>query len=601
MMKLSDYVGSFLVQHGVKHVFMLPGGGSMHLVDSLGNQPGLEYVACIHEQACAFAAEAYAECRNHLGVALVTTGPGSTNAITGVAAAWVESSGCMIISGQAKQTDMIGTRGVRSMGHQEVDIISVVRPITKYAVTVRQPNSIRYHLEKAAWLATHGRPGPVWIEIPLDVQAAQIDERKLVKFEPDVAEIVAPAHLSLAVAEVIECIKQSERPVLLVGNGVRSANAVELLRDLLKKVSIPVLLTWKAVDMLPEEHPLYRGRPGGIGQRGANFTQQNADCIVILGARLDLPSLAFEHKNFARAARKIMVDIDPTEIWKMQTPIDLPICSDAGGFLKEFLNQADPLQHYLPSNWLKRTREWQLNYPVVIPAYRNDQTGFVSSYLFNDILSEELLPTDVITTGGAGACSDILMQTFKVKTGQRIFNVPGIGAMGSGIPAAIGGCLAADGRRTVCVDGDGGFQLNVQELQTVRQLDLPIKFFVLNNDGYASIRSMQKNHFAGRLVAADSYSKLKLPDVKKIAAAFEIKTDRLENNSEIRETIRRVLAMDGPVVCEVMVSPDEPTMPRVISVLKPDGQIASKPMEDMSPLLEREEFLKNMIIPPVPE
>ena len=296
-----------------------------------------------------------------------------------------------------------------------------------------------------------------------------------------------------------------------------------------------------------------------------------------------------------------MVDIDPTEIGKMRTPIDLPICADAGVFLKELLSQVDLLKDYNPVAWVNRTREWQVRYPVVVPEYRKEHIGFVSSYLFNDILSEELLPTDVITTGGAGACSDILMQTFKVKTGQRIFNVPGIGAMGSGIPAAIGGCLAAGRRRTICVDGDGGFQLNIQELATLRRLALPIKFFVLNNDGYGSIRSMQKNHFGGRLVAADSHSRLTLPDVKKVATAYGIQSDQMNDNADIRDTIRRVMATDGPVVCEVMVAPDEPTSPRVLSVLNSDGKLTSRPMEDMSPLLDRKEFLENMIIPPIPD
>ncbi len=598
-MKLSDYIASFVAAPGVEHVFLLSGGGCMHLIDSVAREPKLEYVACLHEQGCAYAAEAYAECRNALGVALVTSGPGSTNAITGVATAWIEGSGVMFISGQAKRTDMISTRGVRSMGPQEVEIISIVKSITKYAVSVLDPNSIRYHMEKAAYMAIHGRPGPVWIEVPLDIQAADIQPDKLVGFEPDASEGNATSNVKKAVAEAIALIKSSERPALLVGNGVRSANAIEAFNELLGKVKIPVLLTWKAVDMLPEEHSLYRGRPGGMGQRGANFTQQNADCIIIIGARLDLPSIAFDHKNFARGAKKIMIDIDPTEIWKMQTSIDLPVCADAGSFIRELLNQSDELKDYAPSEWLERTREWQLKYPVVLPKYRTECTGFVSSYLFNDILSEELLSSDVVTTGGAGASSDILMQTFKVKTGQRIFNIPGIGAMGSGVPAAIGGCLAAGRRRTICVDGDGGFQCNIQELETIRRLNLPIKFFVLNNDGYGSIRSMQKNHFSGRLVGADSHSEVTLPDSKKVAAAYGIKTDRLDDNNNIREIIRRVLATEGPVVCEVMVSPNEPTSPRVASALNAEGKMTTKPMEDMSPLLDRAEFLQNMIIPPL--
>ena len=600
-MKLSDYVASFIVQQGVGHVFLLPGGGCMHLMDSVAKESRLEYVACLHEQGCAYAAEAYAEYGNRLGVALVTAGPGGTNAVTGVATAWIESASTMFISGQAKRADMIGTKGVRSMGTQEVDMVSVVRSITKYAVSVLDPNTIRYHLEKAAYFATHGRPGPVWIEIPLDVQALDIDPEKLIGFQPDATERPSSAHLKTAVAQVIDRIKASQRPVLLVGNGVRCGNGIEMFRALLEKLQIPVLLTWKAIDMLPEEHPLYRGRPGGMGQRAANFTQQNSDFILIVGARLDLPSIAFDFKNFARGATKALVDADPTEIWKFQPAIDLPICADAGDFLKELLTQADALQGYAATEWLQRTRDWQLKYPVVLPEYRSADNGFVSTYVFNDILSEEVLASDVILTGGSGAASDICMQTFKVKKGQRIFNIPGIGAMGSGLPAAIGGCLASGKRRTICTEGDGGFQMNIQELETLRRLNLPVKFFVLNNDAYGSIRSMQKAHFAGRVAAADSHSNLSLPDLQKIAAAYGIKSERITSNACIRETIQRILATDGPVLCEVMVSPHEVTAPRVSSALKPDGTIVTKPMEDMSPLLDRAEFLENMIVPPVLE
>jgi acetolactate synthase-1/2/3 large subunit len=600
-MKLSDYVVSLVADQGVRHVFLLPGGASMHLVDSVGKNQNIEYVACLHEQTCALAAEAYSEYTNHLGVALVTAGPGGTNAITGVAAAWIESSACLFISGQAKRADMIGNRGVRSMGHQELDIISVVQPITKYAVTILDPNTIRYHIEKAVYLATHGRRGPVWIDIPLDVQSASINEKTLVGFREVSCESDEKRSIEQDVAKAIELIKDSKRPVLFVGNGIRSTNAVTLLKELLDKVRIPVLLTWKAIDILSDDHPQYCGRPGGIGQRGANFIQQNADCIIAIGARLDLPSIAFDHKNFARAAKKVMVDIDPSEIWKMQTEIHLPVCADAAVFLSEFIRQVDSLKDYNYAEWLKRAKEWQKKYPVVIPEYRKEGTGYVSTYLLNDILSDELLASDVITTGGAGACSDILMQAFKVKQGQRIMNVPGIGAMGSGIPGAIGACMASGRRRTVCVDGDGGFLVNIQDLETVRRLNLPIKFFVLNNDGYGSIRAMQKNHFQGRLVAADSTSNFTLPDIVRIVEAYGIKTETLKDNSEIKKNIQKVLASQGPIVCEVIVSPDEPTAPRVSSAFQADGILISKPMEDMSPLLDRKEFLENMIIPPLKE
>ena len=600
-MKLSDYVAEFIAGLGVNHIFMVPGGGSMHLVDSFGKNSSIEYIATIHEQGGAMAAEAYAEYRNHIGVVMVTSGPGGTNAVTGVATAWVESSGTFFLSGQAKRADMIGTRGVRSMGHQEIDIISVVKTITKYAVSVLDPDSIRYHLEKAAYLALNGRPGPVWVEIPLDIQIAQINPEKLVGFEPDSAGRPSSERIREAVAHTIEYIRMSERPVLLLGNGVRSARAVDVINQLLEKIKIPVLLTWKAVDLLPEGHPLYRGRPGGIGQRGANFTQQNCDCMIVLGARMDLPSLVFDHKGFARAAKKIIVDVDPTEIWKLDMDIDLPVCTDVGVFLKELLAQSNALADYLPEQWLNQTDAWQKKYPVVMPEYYNQKPGFVSSYVFNNILSEEALASDVITTGGAGACSDILMQTWKVKKGQRIYNVPGIGCMGSGVPAALGGCLSSGRNRTICVDGDGGFPMNIQELEVVRRMNLPIKFFVLNNDGYGSVRSMQKNHFAGRLAAADSNSNFTVPNARRLAEAFQIKSDYLDDTTKIRETIQRVLRMEGPVVCEVMVAPDEATAPRVVTIMNTDGKLTSKPMEDMSPLLPREEFLRNMIVTPLPE
>lgn len=598
-MKLSDYVIDFLARRGVQHAFILPGGGSMHLVDSVGKSKDLQFICCLHEVSCAFAAEAYAEYTNRLGVAIVTTGPGGTYCVTGVACAWIESSGGFFISGQAKRADMLSTRGVRSMGQQEVDIVSIVRPITKYAVSVMSPESIRYHLEKAAYLATHGRSGPVWIEIPLDVQASQIDETKLVGYNPQEPRQETPEDLRQDVENLIRIIRNSERPVFLVGNGVRSARAIDELHSLLEQVQIPVLLTWKAIDMLPEGHPLYRGRPGGIGQRGANFTQQNSDCIIVIGARLDLPSLAFSHKYFARAAARVMVDIDAAEILKMTPPVDLGICGDAGAFLREFRNQSSALAGYTCRPWLDRTAEWQVRYPVVLPEYRKPDLGFVSTYVLVDLLSNELTPDDLIVPGSAGPCSDILMQAFKVKAGQRIMNAPGLGSMGTGLPATIGACLAANRRRTICVIGDGGFQQSIQELETVRRLDLPIKYFVLNNQGYSSIASTQRNHFQGRLVATGPESGLTLPDVKKVAAAYGIKTDRLAENADIKEAIRRVLAADGPVVCEVMVSPVEETAPRVASALNARGEISSKPMEDMSPLLERAEFLANMIIPPL--
>ena len=595
MKKLSDYVMEFVASAGVDRLFMLTGGACMHLVDSAGRNSDLDYVCCLHEQACAFAAEAYAEYRNGLGAALVTAGPGGTNAITGLAAAWLESASCLFISGQAKRSDLIGNRGVRSMGQQELDIVSVVKPITKYAVTVLDPTSIRYELEKAVYLATHGRRGPVWVDIPLDVQASKVDESMLPRFKPGPPP--DRAGLQKEVATAIGLLQQAERPVLFLGNGVRAAHERGILAKLIDLLKVPVLVTWKAIDLLPEAHPYYAGRPGAIGQRGANFTQQNADCLMVLGARLDLPQTAFNHENFARAATKIMVDVDPSELAKMQTPIDVPVCADAAEFIYEFLRQAGRIANKDRSMWVGRAKEWHRRYPVVLPEYWKEP--LVNSYVLVDVLSDELTGNDVIVPGSSGPCSDIFMQAFRVKTGQRIVNAPGLGAMGTGLPGSIGACLASGRRRTVCVNGDGGFQLNIQELETVKRLDLPIKFFILCNGGYASIMSTQRNHFEGRYVGSEPSSHLTLPDIARVASAYGLCTTQIGSHEQLRERVREVLDHAGPIVCAVEVSPEQATAPRVTSMVRPDGTIVSKPMEDMWPFLSREEFLENMIVPPL--
>ena len=602
MTKLSDYVLEFVARAGVKHLFMLAGGGCMHLADSAGRAQGLEYVCCLHEQACAFAAEAYAEYTNHLGVALVTTGPGGANAVTGVAAAWIEGASCLFLSGQAKRADLIGDRGVRSMGPQEVDIVSIVRPITKYAKTILQPESIRYELEQAVYLATHGRRGPVWLDIPLDVQAAMVDEAGLPGFTPEEPEPAGPAGvLREQVAAAIDLLNRSERPVLLLGNGVRSAAAAGLVTRLVDTLKIPVLLTWKVVDLLPEEHPHYAGRPGAIGQRGANFTQQNADCLLVLGARLDLPQTAFSHENVAREATKILVDIDAAEIAKLRMPIDVPVCADAADFIAEFLRQLGSLRPKDRSCWTERAKEWQRQYPVVVPEYWNTPAGQVDVYALMDVLSEELGADDLLAPGSSGPCSDIFMQAFRVRAGQRVVNAPGLGAMGTGLPGTIGACLASGRRRTVCVNGDGGFQLNIQELETVRRLNLPIKYFVLCNGGYASIIAMQRNHFQGRLVGSEPSSRLTLPELGPVARAFGIPAIEVDDHAALRRTVRQVLSHDGPMVCAVRTSADQPVAPRAKSVMRPDGSMVSRPMEDMWPFLPRDEFLANMIVAPLEE
>ena len=599
-MKLSDYVIARVAQE-VRHIFLLPGGGCMHLVDSVGRSRELEFVCNLHEQASAIAAEAYGQYTNHLGAALVTTGPGGTNTITGVAGAWLDSTPCLFVSGQVKRADLATGRGVRQMGFQEIGIVDIVRPITKYAVTVTEPRAIRYHLEKALYLARSGRPGPAWLDIPLDVQAAEIDPADLPAFDPqEVAAPAAPERLAEQVSQAIDLLNQAERPVILVGNGVRLAQAQAEFLELCEWLQIPVLTTWKALDLLPDDHPLYVGRPGAVGQRGANFAQQNADFILTVGARLDLGQTGYNHANFARAARKVMVDIDAAEIAKMQTPIDVPVCADARAFLQEMLRQRERVAPRERSAWLARCQEWKRRYPVILPEYWQEREG-VSLYVLVDVLADALQPGDLLIPGSSGACSEVTLQAWRSRPGVRVFNTPGLGAMGFGVPASLGGCLAAGRARTVCIDGDGGFHMNSQELETIRRLNLPIKFFVLNNAGYASIRATQQAYFQGRLVASSFDSGLTLPDIRRIAEAYGVTTDVITNHEQIRETVRRVLERPGPVVCEVQVTPNQTTAPRLSSYQRADGTMASRPLEDLWPFLPREEFYANMVIPPLPE
>lgn len=591
MIKLSDYVMAFVARTGVRHIFMLPGGGAMHLVDSLGRESRLKYVVNLHEQATAIAAEAYGQYTNHLGVALVTTGPGGTNAITGVAAAWLDSTPCLFISGQVKRDDLKEAHGVRQFGFQELGIVDIVKTITKYAVCVTDPATIRFHLEKAYHLATTGRPGPVWIDIPLDVQGTTIDETSLTPFDPP-----SPTHdgeaLAREVAETIRLLNESERPVVLVGNGVRLAHAEAELAQAIQKLGAPVLTTWKALDLVPDTEPLYAGRPGGIAHRSANFAQQNADWLLTIGARLDLGQTGYRHDGFARHARKIVVDVDAAEIGKLHMDIAVRVAADAKRFLSALLAQSGSIAPRDRHTWVAQTQEWRRRYPVIKPEYRAE-TG-VNLYSLVDDLSELVEDGDVFVPGSSGACSEVSMQAFRMVHRVRVFNSEGLGPMGFGIPAALGGCLASGGRRTVCIDGDGGFWMNVQDLETIRRLDLPIKFFVLNNHGYGSIRSTQTTHFGGNYVGEGERSGLTLPDIRRVADAFGVRTWLLDTHAGLRDRIRDVLAASGPAVCEVMVSPEQVTNPRISSRRLEDGRMASTPMEDLWPFLDRDELRANM-------
>ena len=599
-MKLSDYVIEFLVQQGIKHVFMVPGGGAMHLNDSLGQCRSIEYVCNLHEQASAMAAETYAKASGDLGVALVTTGPGGTNAVTGVAGAWLDSTPCLFISGQVKRPDLKGDSGVRQMGVQEVDIVSIIKPITKYAAMVLDPQTIRYHLEMAVHLARSGRPGPVWIDIPLDVQAATVNPEALTGFiANDVDVDSGAAELRKQVAQVIELLNVAERPILLAGNGIRLARAQPEFREMIELLGVPLLATWLAVDLLAYDDDLFIGRPGTVAPRGVNFALQNADFVLTIGSRIDFTITGYAPERLARAAKKVMVDVDPAEIGKLSKYIDLPVCADARAFIRELLAQKNSIKSKKCSTWLARCKEWKIKYPVVLTEHRKPDQR-VSTYYLAEILSQELKENEFIVSGSSGAGIEIFQHALKMKKGQRLFHTTALGAMGYGLPAAVGACIAGGRHETICVDGDGGIQMNIQEFATVQRLGLPIKFFILNNDGYSSIRTSQQRWF-GRLTGADATSGLTLPEICKVANAYGLPTARIGDQRNLRSQIRAVLDTPGPVVCDVISIPDETRMPSLASAQRADGSLFSKPLEDLWPFLDREEFLANMIIPPIQE
>ncbi|HEY5078934.1 MAG TPA: thiamine pyrophosphate-binding protein [Opitutaceae bacterium] len=587
-MKLSDYVVDFISKLGVRHVFMVPGGGAMHLNDSLGRHPTLTFVCNLHEQASAIAAEAYGQ-YSGLGVAMVTTGPGGTNAVTGVAAGWLESTPMLVVSGQVKRPDLVGSRGVRQIGFQEIDIVGLVKSITKYAVTVMEPGQIRRCLEEAAWRATHGRKGPAWVDIPLDVQAAEIDPGSLEPFAPPADSPATAGQVLQAAQRTVEILSRSRRPVVLVGNGVRHAGAIPLFLRWAESVGIPILTTWKALDFLADDHPLLVGRPGAVGQRAANFAQQKSDAIVCIGARLDFGQTAYNHAHFAPVAQRVVVDIDPNEVAKLQMPLAVGLVADAGAFLTELAAASGGLAAGDWAEWRALCASWKTRFPIVLPSYRSVPAG-VHNYVLVDTLGKLLGSGDVLVPGSSGACSEVTAQAVPAQRGIRFINCHGLGAMGFGIPAALGACLASGGKRTVCVDGDGGFPMNAQELATVSRLGLPIKFFVLNNGGYASIRATQINYFSSRFVACDAASGLTFPDLQKTAESCSIPYRRIVSQDNLAAEISAILAMAGPVICDVLMAPNQFTQPKVSSRQLQGGQMTTMPMEDLWPFLDRAQF-----------
>ena len=586
-MKVSDYIFDYLRNTvGVKDVFMLPGGACMHLVDSLGKTPGMNFICNLHEQASVIAAESYAQDNNSLGVALVTAGPGTTNAITGVAGAWIDSTPVLVLSGQAKTTDLMTGKGIRQMGIQEVDTEALLRPVTKYVKCVKKTEDVKYELEKAVWTALNGRRGPVWLDLPLDVQGAQIEPAQLKGFIPPEEE---KTDYTTAAQEILCYLKKAQRPCIYAGNGIRLANAVDDFIALAERLGIPVLTSWKAADFLPHDHPLFVGRPGIIAQRGANFVQQTCDCILILGTRLDLCQTGFNAQGFAPKAKRLMVDVDIHEIEKLGVDFDGKYAMDAGKLIRAILQENPEPLHC--ESFLKQGKEWLKRYPVIPDEYCDEGKPLVNLYHLVKIFGECLGEGDLLIPGSSGACAEVTMQAIPVSKGIRIHNTPGLGSMGFGLPASIGGAIAS-GKRTVCIIGDGGLQHNIQELETLRRLNLNLKLFVLNNNGYGSIFNMQKRQFNGHLVACNPQSGMTLPELEKVANAYKLPFKRISTPLDLKKQVEIILETPGTIICEVMVDPDVPSAPRLASKALPDGKMISLPMENLTPFLPQDELEK---------
>jgi acetolactate synthase-1/2/3 large subunit len=590
--KVSDYVVRFLVERGVRDVFLASGGGIMHLLDSIGQHPDMRYYCNYHEQACAVAAEGYARMTGRPGACFATTGPGAINALSGAVASWVDSVPLIVISGQVR-TDLIADYAhVRQVGPQEGNVIAMAKPVTKYAVSLRNASRVRYEMERAYYEATTGRPGPVWVEFPLDIQGANVDESTLERFTPPADDVATnPKQLAEGARQVIAALRAAKRPVIIPGNGIHYSHSRELLRRLAEVTGVPVLLSLIAKDLMPEGHPLQFGGIGGVGQRRANFAVQNSDCVLALAAGLNVQKIGFNVKGFAPKATKIIVDVDPGQLTHQILKPDLGIHAEIHAFLEELLRQLEGTDMPDRSAWLEACRNWKQRYPLMTPDYYQDP-DHVNTYVFMDVLSDVLGEKDILVTGNG---TDVVsyFQVFRIKDGQRTINT-GWGSMGWDLPNAIGACIGSGRRRTVCVCGDGSIAWNVQELLTIRKYNLPVKIFVLNNKGYTSIRITQTNFFEGRFVGSDEGSGVGNPDFCALASAYGLAYTSIHSGADLADGIARALTLDGPVLCEVNAAAMQGVSPKASAFRREDGTLESRPLEDMSPFLPREEVWENM-------
>lgn len=596
--KISDLVFSCLESLGVKTIFLISGGGCIHLIDSIGKSKNINFICNLHEQASAMAADAYARTSNGLGVCLVTTGPGSTNTLTGLIGAWLDSIPVLFISGQVKRETIADYSKLRQLGDQEINIIDMVKPVTKYAVTINKPEETIFQLEKAVDMAMSGRKGPVWVNIPLDIQGTYIEKNVLKKYirKEDGFKKDYKKSLKHDVSLVLEKLEKSKRPLLFVGNGIRLADATDQMLRLINLLKIPVVTGFAGFDLVSNKNKYFAGRPGTIGQRAGNFAVQNADTLLVIGSRLNIRMTGYNFKSFARSAFKIMIDIDKEEMLKKTISIDWKLNYDCKDFIVEMIHQLNKKRlNFLRKDWLNKVNFWKNNYLPVLPEYWQ-QKKYVNPYCFIDVLSKYIDKNTVLTLSNATAAI-CTYQALKFPQGTRIINSSGCASMGYGLPAAIGALMANDKGKTICIEGDGSIQMNIQELQTIIYNKLPIKIFVYNNYGYVSIRLSQNSLFGGNIVASCPKSGVGLPDILKIAKAYGLSTVKISSNNDLESKIEEVFRTKCSVVCEVVVSPDMVFSPKSASMQLKDGSFVSRPLEDMFPFLSREELKENMYIP----
>ena len=590
--KVAKYVADFLVDNGIKHIFTVTGGGAMHLNDALGHKEGLACIYNHHEQACAMAAEAYSRLTGNIAGVCVTSGPGGTNAITGVLGGWLDSIPMLIISGQVKREMTISScqeLNLRQLGDQEFDIISVVNHFTKYSAMIINKNEIAYHLEKALYLCKQGKGGPCWIDIPLDIQGDKIETNDLVHFCPE-HEIYGEriAFSTAQVEKILQKILQAKAPLILAGSAIRYSKSEEHFLELLEKLKIPVVTAWAANDILPSSSEYFVGVPGTLGTRAGNFAIQQCDCLISLGCRMNVRMVGYTKGDFARNAYKIMVDIDNAELHKPTYQPDLAICADVGDVIRAMLQYAYERPE-IHDEWLKWCQNIKENYPVVLKTYFGNERN-INPYVFTHYLYSELDNDDTIVCSNGSSCV-IPIQVSEIKQGQRLFCNSGCAAMGYGLPAALGAAVALDGKRVICLEGDGSIMMNIQELPTVKYYHLNIKIFIYNNNGYHSIRQTQKNNFGEPLVGVNCENGVAIPDYRRVAEAFEIPYYSIDKQEHAREVIREVLKQDGVVICGVFVDEEQNFAPKSASKILPDGKIISPSIDDMAPFLGKDEYM----------